>query len=201
MSRTVVRAPFDARILDTRLDLGQVVGTTAAVGSIFSEASLEIKVPVSADELKRIGDVYDRPARITMPTGQHIDGRVVRKAASLDERTRLGTLFVESSDPAALTVGEFVSVEIVGAETDEALRLPYAAMTSRDRLWVVAGEELVERQVEILGREGDELIVRAFDTADGVVAIPPPEVRAGLLVEPVFTAELASSGAVAGAAK
>jgi RND family efflux transporter MFP subunit len=201
LSRTVVRAPFDARVLETRLDLGQVVGTTAAVGSIFSEASLEIAVPVSADELKRIGDLYQRSATISTPTGRQIDGRVVRKAAALDERTRLGTLFIESADPAALTVGEFVSVDIAGARTDDALRLPHAAMTSRDQLWVVEGDELVEREVEILGRDGDTLVVTTFDTADGVVAIPPPEVRAGLLVEPVFAAELASNGAVAGAAK
>ncbi len=201
LSRTVVRAPFDARVLDTRLDVGQVVGTTASVGSIFSEASLEIAVPVSADELKRIGDVYGREARIVTPTGRQIDGKVVRQAATLDERTRLGTLFVESSQPAALTLGEFVSVEIVGTETDGALRLPDAAMTSRDRLWVVEGEELVERQVEVLGREDGVLVVRAFDTADGVVTIPPPEVRAGLLVEPVISAELASRGGIAGAGK
>jgi multidrug efflux pump subunit AcrA (membrane-fusion protein) len=197
----VVRAPFDARVLETRLDLGQVVGTTAAVGSIFSEASLEIAVPVSADEVKRIGDVYGRSANIFTPSGQKIGGKVVRKSATLDERTRLGSLFIESADSAALTLGEFVSVEIEGTETDDALRLPYAAMTSRDRLWVVAGEELIERQVEILGRDSDTLVVRAFDTADGVVSIPPPEVRAGLLVEPVISAEFASSGGVAGAAK
>jgi RND family efflux transporter MFP subunit len=201
LSRTVVRAPFDARVLETQLDLGQVVGTTAAVGSIFSEASLEIAVPVSADELKRIGEAIDRSATVSTPTGRQIDGKVVRKAATLDERTRLGTLFVESADPTALTLGEFVSVEIVGAETGEAMRLPDAAMTSRDRLWVVDGDQLVEREVEILGRDDDTLVVRSFDTADGVVAIPPPEVRAGLLVEPMFSAELASSGAVAGAAK
>ena len=201
LTRTVVRAPFDARILETQLDLGQVVGTGVSVGSIFSEASLEIAVPVSADEVKRIGNVYGRDATISTPTGQQIAGRVVRKAATLDERTRLGTLFIESADPTALTLGEFVSVEIVGTETDEAVRLPYAAMTSRDRLWVVDGEELVERVVEILGRDGDMLVVGAFDAADGVVAVPPPEVRAGLLVEPVFSTELASSGAVAGASK
>jgi hypothetical protein len=74
-------------------------------------------------------------------------------------------------------------------------------MTSRDRLWVVEGEELVERQVEILGRDGDALVVSTFDTADGVVAVPPPEVRAGLLVEPVMKTELASTGAIAGAGK
>lgn len=201
LSRTVVRAPFDARVLETRLDVGQVVGANASVGSIFSEASLEIAAPVSADELKRIGDAYERKAVITTPAGRQIDGKVVRKAAALDERTRLGTLFIESVDPAALTVGEFVSVEIAGAETDEALRLPQGAMTSRDRLWVVDGEELVERRVEVLGRDGDTLVVRTFDTADGVVAIPPPDVRAGLVVEPVFSADFASRGGVAGAAK
>ena len=201
LSRTVVRAPFDARILETRLDLGQVVGTAVPVGTIFSETSLEISVPVSADELRRIGDYRGRNARIATPTGQEIFGTVVRKSAQLDERTRLATLFVESADPAALTLGEFVSVEIIGTQTDEALRLPYAAMTSRDRLWVVQDGELVERPVEILGRDQDAVIVRAFDTADGVVAIPPPEVRAGLLVEPVFSAEFASVGGVAGAAK
>ena len=201
LSRTVVRAPFDARVLETRLDLGQVVGTSASVGSIFSEASLEIAVPVSADELRRIGDVYGRSARISTASGQQIDGKVARKAATLDERTRLGTMFVESADPAALTLGEFVSVEVEGVETDDALRLPYAAMTSRDRLWVVEGEELIERQVEILGRDRDTLVVRAFDTADGVVAVPPPEVRAGLPVEPVTSTEFASTGGVAGAAK
>jgi RND family efflux transporter MFP subunit len=201
LSRTIVRSPFDARVLETRLDLGQVVGTNASVGSIFSEASLEISVPVSADEMRRIGDVYGRNARITTPTGRQVDGEVVRSAATLDERTRLGTLFIASSDPSGLTLGEFVSVEIEGTETDDALRLPHAAMTSRDRLWVVEGEELAEREVEILGRDGDTLVVRSFDPADGVVAIPPPEVRAGLLVEPSFSGELASSGGVPGAAK
>ena len=202
LSRTVVRAPFDARVLDTRLDLGQVVSTNASVGSIFSESSLEIAVPVSADDMKRIGDAFGRQATISTPAGQQIDGRVVRKAAALDERTRLGTLFVESSDPSALTIGEFVSVEIVGQQTADAVRLPEAAMTSRDRLWVVEEGALVERSVEVLGREGDTLVVRAFDSADGVVAVPPPDVRAGLEVAPVAgSPELASTGGVAGAAE
>ena len=201
LSRTIVRAPFDARILETRLDLGQVVGTTASVGSMFSETSLEIAVPVSADDLRRIGDVYGREATVLTPAGRKIGGTVVRKAATLDERTRLGTLFIESANPSELTLGEFVSVEISGVATDDAMRLPEAAMTARDRLWVVEGEELVERRVQILGRYGDTVVVSAFDTADGVVTIPPPEVRAGLRVEPVFRSDLAAGGVVSGAAK
>ena len=201
LERTVVRAPADARILDTRLDVGQVVSSNAAVGSMFSMASLEISVPVSADELRRIGSVEGRRALIVLPTGSSIEGEVVRKAASLDERTRLATLFVASEATNELTIGEFVSIEIDGVATENAYRLPPAALTSRDQLWVVEDDQLVERRVEILGREADTLVVSAFDAADGVVAIPPADVRAGLPVEPMLHAELASNGRVAGAAK
>ena len=201
LERTVVRAPADARILETRLDVGQVVSSNAAVGSMFSMASLEISVPVSADELRRIGPVEGRRALIVLPTGSSIEGEVVRKAASLDERTRLATLFVASENTSELTIGEFVSIEIDGMATENAYRLPPAALTSRDQLWVVEDDQLVERRVEILGRESDSLVVSAFDAADGVVAIPPADVRAGLPVQPMLDAELAANGRVAGAAK
>jgi len=168
---------------------------------MFSMASLEISVPVSADELRRIGPVEGRRALIVLPTGSTIEGEVVRKAASLDERTRLATLFVASENTSELTIGEFVSIEIDGLATENAYRLPPAALTSRDQLWVVEDDQLVERRVEILGRESDTLVVSAFDTADGVVAIPPADVRAGLPVQPKLDAELASNGRVAGAAK
>lgn len=201
LARTIIRAPFDARILDTRLDVGQVVSSNAAVGNMYSTASLEIVVPVSSAELRRIAPAEGRRAKIVPEAGPAIDGVVVRKAASLDARTRLGTLFVASDNPAALTRGDFVEIEIHGIETNNAFRLPPAALTSRDQLWVVEDEQLVERRVEILGRESDMLIVSAFDAADGVVATPPSDARAGLRVDPVFSAELASAGGVAGAAR
>ena len=198
---TVVRAPFDARVLETRLDAGQVVSSNAAVGSIFSTASLEIAVPVSSDELRRIGRIEGRKATIIPQAGPSIAGVVVRKAASVDERTRLGTLFVASEDALALMLGEFVAIEIEGAATDSAYRLPAAALTSRDQLWVVEGSQLVERRVEVLGREADTLVVSAFDTADGVVVIPPPDARAGLVVDPVFNTGRASAGGAASASR
>ena len=185
LKRTVVRAPFDARILETQLDVGQVVGVNASVGRMFSIASLEIAVPVSADELRRIGRPDGRIATITpqIPTEPTIVGRVVRQSASLDERTRLGTLYLQSDEVAALTLGEFVTVDIAGPTSDETYRVPSAALTSRDQVWVVDSDRLVSRRVQILAHEDTELVVSAFDIADGVVAVPPPDVRDGLLVD------------------
>ena len=185
LSRTVVRAPFDGRVLDTRLDIGQVVGAGAAVGSIFSDDSLEISVPVSREELALLGDAIGRRASIVRDgmTVSALDAEVVRQAAALDQRTRLGTLFLSTDQADALMLGEFVGVEIRGASAPKVYRVPAAALTSRDQVWVVEDGVLRERQVEVVGDEGDVAVVRNFDTGDGVVAIPPANGRDGLPVE------------------
>lgn len=195
LNRTVVRAPFDARVLDTQLGVGQVVGVNAAVGTMFSLDSVEIAVPVSGDELTLIGTAVGRDTKISTDGGNTtIDGTVIRIAAALDERTRLGTLYVAAENAAALTVGEFVAVDVQGKDMPRVFRVPSAALTSRDQLWVVEDGRLEQRQVEVLGSEGDATIVAAFDPAEGVVAIPPPNGRVGLPVQAQPDTGLASSG-------
>ena len=194
LSRTTVRAPFDARILETELDVGQVVGSSAAVGSMFSIDSLEIVVPVSAEQRRLIGPLNGQRAAIIAPasSGGVIEGRLVRAAAALDERTRLGTLYVATDNPDPLTAGEFVTVEINGEDTPDSYRVPAMALTSRDRLWVVEDGRLAGRTVEVLGREAEMAVVRAFDYADGVVIVPPANARDGLSVSPRGAGELAT---------
>jgi RND family efflux transporter MFP subunit len=194
LSRTTVRAPFDARILQTELDVGQVVNSSAAVGSMFSIDSLEIVVPVSAEQRGLIGPLGGQRVSIITPAAVDgvIEGKLVRVAAALDERTRLGTLYVATDDPGLLTVGEFVTVEINGEDTPDSYRLPATALTSRDRLWVVEEGRLAARTVQVLGREAEMAVVRVFDDADGVVAIPPANARDGLSVSLRGPGELAT---------
>ncbi len=196
LSRTRVRAPFDARVLATELDVGQVVGGNAAVGTIFSVDGLEVAVSVSAAERKLIGPVSGQRVTIVTPAAPSgtIDGRLLREAAALDERTRLGTLFVGTEDAQPLTVGEFVTVEIDGVSTPDSYRVPAAALTSRDRVWVVDGGRLAARTVEVLGREADLAVVGVFDIADGVVAVPPANASDGMPVSARERGELAAAG-------
>ena len=184
LARTVVRAPFDGRVLDTRLDVGQVVGAGAAVGSIFSHDSLEISAPVSSEELALLGDAIGRRALVVQEGGVEagVGAEVVRQAAALDERTRLRMLFLAADEQASLTLGEFVAVEIRGDAAKEAYRVPVASLTSRDQVWVVENGSLRQRNVEIIGGDDSVAVVREFDTADGIVAIPPANSRDGLPV-------------------
>ena len=184
LRRTVVRAPFDGRVLDTRLDIGQVIAAGATVGSVFSHDSLEITVPVSSEELALLGDAISRQALVSREgmTGPALEAEVVRQAAALDERTRLGTLFLTPGSTDALMLGEFVSVEIRGQDAPGVYRVPAAALTSRDQVWVVEDGLLRERAVDVVGSEGNVAVVRNFDIAEGVVAIPPSNSRDGLPV-------------------
>ena len=196
LRRTIVRAPFNARILETELDVGQVVGTNAAVGSMFSIDSLEIVVPVSAEQRGLIGPLNGQRVSIIMPASSDgvVEGKLVRAAAALDERTRLGTLYVATENPDRLTVGEFVTVEIEGQNAPDSYRLPASALTSRDRLWVVEDGRLAARNVEVMGREAEMAVVSVFDDADGVVVIPPANAHVGLSVTPRGPDGLASVG-------
>ena len=201
LQRTVVRAPFNARVLESRLGVGQVVGTTATVGSLFSVDSLEIRVPVSSDELALIGEIDGRSSiiRSTRLGTSALSGTVVRAAAELDERTRLGTLFVAPDDRNRLVLGEFVNVEIAGQDTPAAYRVPAAALTSADQVWVVSDGVLQERNVDVIGNEAGIAIVRDFDIADGVVAVPPANARAGLPVTVTDQARLAITAGISSA--
>jgi RND family efflux transporter MFP subunit len=183
LARTVVRAPFDGRVLDTSLDVGQVVGAGVAVGSIFSDDSLEISVPVSSEELALLGDPVGRRASI-LREGEATPGlelEVVRQGASLDERTRLRTLYL-AADDVDLTLGEFVSVEIRGDAAPEMVQVPAASLTSRSQVWVVDEGMLRPREVQVVSTDDSFAVVREFDAAEGIVAVPPANSRNGLPV-------------------
>ena len=185
LKRTRVYAPYDARIIDTQLDVGQVVTGTVSVGSIYSIENLEVVAPVSSDDLRRIGNPVGRTALIVsdFATDQQFTGSVVRQGATLDEFTRLGKLYIRTESNDQLTLGEFVSVVIEGDIINTALGIPESGLTSRDQIWVVEGDILAERRVQILGHAQGLLMVAAFDTADGVVTTPPAGAREGQVVK------------------
>ena len=72
--------------------------------------------------------------------------------------------------------------------------MPAASLTSRDQVWVVKDGRLEERRVEVLGTDDNVAVVRAFDIADGIVAIPPADVRAGLEVNASLERSLVPPG-------
>ena len=183
LQRTTVRAPFDGRVLETQLEVGQYVTPQVGVGQIFPTDAVEVSAAVSSSELKRLGDVTGKTAQIlTGASSEAMAGIVDRTDSSLDPRTRLATLRIKPADPDTLTLGDYATVRLEGETLDRTVILPASALVSRDSVWVVSAERLSSRQVEVVAERGDTIVAMAFDVADGVVSIPPVAAREGLPV-------------------
>ena len=184
LSRTIVRAPARVRVLETQLDVGQVVAPSTVAGRLYALEGLEISTSITPDDLRRLGKAPGKPVTISsqLQNGSPVSGTVSRLGASLDQRTRLATLFITPDTPEAFIAGEFVSVEIEGAATENAWQLPATAFTSLDQLWVVESDRLSGRKVTVLGRENGNVITAVFDPADGIVALPPSNASDTLMV-------------------
>jgi HlyD family secretion protein len=92
---------------------------------------------------------------------------------------------------ATLLPGTSADVEVVLEAREGALRVPAPAVLTGDKVLVVDGDRLVEREIEIGLRNWDFVEVRAGVAAGElvVVSLDRPEIRAGARVRVARSAE------------
>ncbi|MEM6554444.1 MAG: efflux RND transporter periplasmic adaptor subunit [Pseudomonadota bacterium] len=186
LTRTRVYAPTDARVLASSLDIGQIVSPGQVLGRLVSLNSIELAVPVSLDDLSILEPIENRSATFKR-RGIASDERsatIGRIDATLDPRTRLSNLYLIPADRSGLRIGDFVDVSIAADSVEGAVLLPATALTGQSDIWVVENQVLAPRTIQVLGETdaGNSIIVAPFDTANGVVALPPLEAFEGQAV-------------------
>lgn len=178
LKRTVLRAPFAARVSSEQVDLGQYVRAGASVGSLAGTARAEIVVPLPLEELSHLhipGRGSDGPgstAEVRLDLNGRSctwNGRVVRSLGEMDPRGRMARVVVAVDDPYQLNgerdgdrpdlaVGMFVEVTLQGSTLQDVFRIPRRALREDSRVWVVGdNDELRIRAVEVVRREKDHL--------------------------------------------
>lgn len=183
LQRTRVYAPVDARVINSSLDIGQIVAPGQTVGRLVSLDSIELVVPVSQSQQSVLEPIIGRTAEYQRRGfGETPEiATVVRVDASLDSRTRLSNLFMRPEDRSGLRIGDFVDVTLTSDPISDAMVIPTTSLTGQDLIWVVEDQKLSERQIVRLGEQsdGEEVIVAPFDFGDGVVVLPPLEGKEG----------------------
>lgn len=171
LSRTSLRAPFDAVVLSESVDQGQVVGPSSQVAMLAGTEAAWVRVAVPLKELDGI-EVPGASAGIRSELGER-EGRVIRLEGQLDPQSRTATLLVEVDDPldgpAPLLFGSFVDVEITGADR-QAAKVPRTSV-AEDSVWVAdAADTLRRRDVEVGWSDGTHrYVVEGLEPGDRVV--------------------------------
>ena len=130
LDKTTIRAPYDGLVRKKNVDRGTVIGPGYLIASIYAINYLEVKLPISDEDLSFLDIPLDgsqinkskQPKVILSGSlgGENInwEGSIVRMEAEFDSKSRMAILIARVSDPYKykfpLRVGQYVQAEITG---------------------------------------------------------------------------------------
>ena len=182
LNRSQFTLPFDGRVTESTVEVGQYLTPGQAFGRAFAENAVEISVPVTVDEQGLLGNIKERTGQV-FANGSTYPVRIDRVAAELDQQTRFSRIYLQFVEDRIIPPGTFVEVEIEGMPLSDTYRLSESVRQMNDTLWLVRNGQLALFKPELLASTPDGLIVRAFDYGEGIILGTIPGAREGLEVQ------------------
>ena len=173
LSRTTLRAPFNAMVVSENVDTGQVLSPQTAVARLVGtdEYHVQVSVPVAAlrSARARTADAPGSEAQIFQQVGQETierPGEVIRQLPDLDPGGAMARVLVNIENPLGkrgdlpLLLGSFVDVSIGAQPIADAIRLPRVALRNGRNVYVMNDQDMLEiRDVQIAWTEPDAVLV------------------------------------------
>lgn len=181
VERTRVRAPYDGRVLERVVDVGQFVDRGASLATVYAVDYAEVRLPIpdrdlALLELERIPSTASEEGQGPSVTLRarfarnpyEWQGTIVRTEGMIDPVTRSVVLVARVDDPYGprgelerppLLAGMFVHASVEGRALASAVRLPREALRSEGRVFVLEDGGLAFRAVEIHGGDRDSVLV------------------------------------------
>ena len=171
--RTVVRAPFNALVIDRYVNLGSRINTQEALATIVGTDEYWVEAAVPLDRLSAldINRADGCPAVIRSQAGPgQWQGHVLRTAGRLSEKSRMAKVIISIPDPLGIGSGsdiprlmldDYVSVEIMGRELASVIDLPRLALRDGDTVWVFYNGTLDIRKVTLAWKQDERILVRS----------------------------------------
>ena len=194
LADTEVIAPFSGVLSDVSLVAGRLVTDRERLGDIVDASRLEVSFRVSTAQYARLlssnGELIGAPIEAVIDVGGvdlRATGRVTRESASVAEGQSGRLLFARLDAAPGFRPGDFVTVIVEEPPLDRVARLPASALDAASTVLVVTEDERLEAAtVQLLRRQGDDVLVRASDIEGReVVASRTPLLGAGIKVRPL----------------
>ncbi|MFW5901507.1 MAG: efflux RND transporter periplasmic adaptor subunit [Thermodesulfobacteriota bacterium] len=199
LARTQIRAPFDGRVRDEQVDVGQYVSPGQALATVYGTDAAEIVVPMENQDLNWFavpGFTTDQnPGAKAVVRAQVAGqertwtGHVLRVEGSINEKTRMVNVVILVPEPYAtrppLSIGQFAEVAIEGKTLYKAALIPRAALREGSRVWAVDPDKgrLYFRDVEVARKDERGVVVQSgLKATDQVVVSPLKAVTDGMAV-------------------
>ena len=194
LQRTRLRAPFDGVFRNVTAQAGKRLGIADSVGNLIDTGRLEARFHISDAQYGRLTStdrgVIGRPARAIWRVGQRklvLKAVIARVGAQIDAASGGVELFARIEDrEAALSLrpGAFVEVHIPDRVYPDVARVPETVLHPGNVVYGVEDGRLIARRAEIVGRVGNDVLLRGELTeGEPLVTTQSVTIAPGLRVE------------------
>ena len=177
--RTVgVTAPFSGRIAEIMVTPGEAVAAGASLARLVRTDPLWVEVGLRPEVVGTLGAapaglvIQGGPGQAPVSFGAQ-SVRLVSRAPEVDRTTGLVQTIVEVRGAEGLRVGTAVQAEVLLPGQRAGIVVPAEAIVDDAGVPIVyvqpEGESFVRREVRIVGRQGDRVLVEGVGPADRVV--------------------------------
>ncbi len=193
LQRVRLTAPFDGFLADVQAQVGKRLSANDRVARLIDAGRLEARVTLSDRQYGRLvsdGALAGRRVEITWQVGGHsftYAGRLDRIGARIDSASGGVQVFIrlegiDLSKP--LRPGAFVTVTMPDRTFRGVAQLPESALYDSNTVYVVQGERLEKRAVELVARVGNDVLLRGeIRNGEQVITTRFAEIGPGQKVE------------------
>lgn len=216
LARTQITAPYNGIVVERNIDLGQFVTMGAAIGTVYSTDTAEVRLPITDSDLMFVNiasqSTDGAPVSLKASVGgltRRWEGKLVRSEGVLDTGSRVVYAIVEVKDPynmkgshsAPIRFGQFVEAEITSRQNEALMVLPRSILRLDNTVLTVNENREIEiKPVEVARTTAKEVFIRSgIEEGSLVVTSAVPNPYNGMKVrlpgdEPVASEETTSEG-------
>ena len=205
LERTKISAPYDGRVLNQLVDVGQVVNANTQIAEVYATDYFEVRLPLRTADLKFV-DLPETFRNNNTPTiNAPVDifssltdspiawnGRLVRTESAIDNNARQLHVVVQVDDPfnsdeigrTPLKIGEYVTANITGKVIQNAIIIPTESVYQNTYVYVAKDNLIKRRSIEILWQDSKQaLIGSGLEKGDRLVVTTLGQVASGTRIE------------------
>lgn len=199
LERTKIVAPYDGRVLNKNVDLGQVVSNNMQLASIYATDVVEIRLPIKNQDLKLIDlpeEFSDRQGAkrkgnaVTFYSTLGNDqwqGNLVRTEGSIDSQSnqlyvvaQIDEPYVRSDKQMAIKIGQYLSAKVTGNLLTDALVIPVSSIYQGSYVYIVEEGVLLRKEITLLWKNEHEAVVQSgLNAGDNLVVTALGQVSSG----------------------
>jgi RND family efflux transporter MFP subunit len=198
LERTQIRAPFDGRVLDHKVDVGQFINVGTAVAELYANDYVEVRLPLCNCDLDFIDldlvNTNNAQPRVTffsnLNSGRQWSGVVSRVDSAIDSNSRqlhvigrIDQTLADSNLASEIKIGEYLTAEIQGKLIKDTLIIPNKTIYQSSFVYIVEKGTLQRRDIEILWQNNDvAMIGSGLESGDQLVLTSLGQVTSGTRV-------------------